>query len=288
MFLLTYRHQLMALPTSQSIIEAILAWDATNDTRSTYLAPTIDRLQATSTPGLSGPTPRPDLTPGEIAQLIDHTQLTPTAGEADYTQCFAEAREYRFASVCVPTAYVPAATKALADTKVTVCTVVGFPLGHSHPEVKANEAQWALQHGASEIDMVVHVGAVKAHNWGRVERDIRAVVEALRSEPGDPILKVILETALLTDAEKAVTCFVADRAGADFVKTSTGFSSGGATVADVALMRHIVGADLGVKASGGVGSAADVAEMVAHGATRIGASGSVGIMEGVADPKAAY
>lgn len=278
----------MALPTPHSIIEAIRAWDATNAVHSTYLTPTIDRLQSNATPGLSGPTSRPELTLEEIAQLIDHTQLRPTASAADYKQCFQEAREYRFASVCVPTAYVPTATKALADTKVAVCTVVGFPLGHSHPEVKAAEAQWALQHGASEIDMVVHIGAVKVHNWARVERDIRAVVDALRAEPGEPILKVILETALLTDAEKAVTCFIADRAGADFVKTSTGFSTGGATVEDVALMRHIVGADLGVKASGGVGSAADVAEMVAHGATRIGASGSVGIMESTANPKATY
>jgi len=278
----------MALPTPQSIVEAIRTWDVTSDVRSTYLAPTIDRLRATATPGLNGPVPPPELSPEETAQLIDHTQLKPTASEADYTQCFEEAREYGFASVCVPTAYVPAATKALADTKVAICTVVGFPLGHSHPEVKAAEAQWALQHGASEIDMVMHVGAAKAHDWTRVERDIQAVVDALHAEPGEPILKVILETALLTNAEKAVTCFVADHAGADFVKTSTGFSTGGATVEDVALMRHIVGADLGVKASGGVGSAVEVAEMVSHGATRVGASGSVGIMEGMASPEATY
>lgn len=278
----------MALSTPQSIIEAIRAWDVPNDVRSTYVAPTIERLQAKAVPGLSGPTPPPELSPEALAQLIDHTQLSPTADADAYAQCFSEAREYAFASVCVPTAYVPDATKALADTTVDVCTVVGFPLGHSHPEVKAAEAQWALQHGASEIDMVMHIGAAKAHQWGRVERDIRAVVEALQSEPGQPLMKVILETALLTDAEKAVACYVADCAGADFVKTSTGFSTGGATVEDVALMRHIVGDALGIKASGGVGSASDVADMVAHGATRIGASGSVGIMEGATNPEAAY
>lgn len=278
----------MALPTPQSIVEAIRAWDIPNDARSTYLNPTIERLQTKATPGLSGPTSPPELSLKALAQFIDHTQLDPTAGADAYAQCFAEARKYEFASVCVPTAYVPDATKALADTTVDVCTVVGFPLGHSHPEVKAAEAQWALQHGASEIDMVMHIGAAKAHQWRRVERDIRAVVKALRSEPGQPLLKVILETALLTDAEKAVACYVAACAGADFVKTSTGFSTGGATVEDVALMRHIVGDDLGVKASGGVGSASDIVDMVAHGATRIGASGSVGIMEGVTNPETAY
>lgn len=278
----------MALPTPQSIIEAIRAWDVPNDVRSTYLAPTIERLQATATPGLSGPTPPPNLAPEAIAGLIDHTQLRPEAEADDYARCFEEARKYEFASVCVPTAYVPEATKALADVSVAVCTVVGFPLGHSHAEVKAAEAQWALQHGASEIDMVMHVGAAKANEWARVERDIRTVAEAMQAEPGQPLLKVILETALLTDAQKAVACYVADQAGAGFVKTSTGFSTGGATLEDVALMRHMVGDALGVKASGGVGSAADVIDMVAHGATRIGASGSVGIMEGVTDPKATY
>jgi deoxyribose-phosphate aldolase len=278
----------MALPTPSSIIESIRTWDSTAKVQSTYLVPTIKRLQSTATPGLQGPTDAPDLAPNEIAGLIDHTQLRPTATPNDYEQCFTEAEKYKFASVCIPTAYVPDATKALAEAQVAVCTVVGFPLGHSHPEVKAAEAQWALQHGANEIDMVLHVGAVKAHDWARVERGIRTVVNALQAEPGSPILKVILETALLTDAEKAVACYVADRAGADFVKTSTGFSTGGATVEDVALMRHVVDDEIGVKASGGVGSAADVAQMVAYGATRIGASGSVGIREGVTNPEAAY
>ena len=278
----------MALPTPKSIIEAIRSWDADDTARSTYLAPTVDRLQSASTPGLHGPDEKATPALDEIAGLIDHTQLSPEATPDDYARCFDEARTHEFASVCIPTAYVPEATKALADTQVAVCTVVGFPLGHSHSNVKAAEAQWALQHGASEIDMVIQIGAVKAHDWARVERDIRTVVDALRAEPGEPILKVILETALLTDAEKAVACYIADCAGANFVKTSTGFSTGGATIEDVALMRHVVSDALGVKASGGVGSAAEVAKMVAHGATRIGASGSVEIMKGATDPKAAY
>lgn len=278
----------MALPSPQSIIETIRSWDASDDVNASYLRPTINRLKASSTPGLGGPTMLPELTASELSALIDHTQLAPTATPDDYTQCFEEARRYTFASVCIPTAYVPAATKSLADTQVAICTVIGFPLGHSHHEVKAAEAQWALQHGASEIDMVVPIGAVKAHAWKRVARHIRAVVKALRSEPGSPTLKVILETALLSNAEKAVTCYIADTEGADFVKTSTGFSTGGATVEDVALMRHMVDDETGVKASGGVGSASDVARMVAHGATRIGASGSVGIMEGFSNAETAY
>ncbi len=278
----------MALSTPQSIIEDLQSWEVTPAFQSTYIDPTIARIETPSTPGLNGPKDLPSLDPDALAGLIDHTQLRPEAKPEAYTQCFAEARKYTFASVCIPTAYVPAATKELADTSVDVCTVVGFPLGHSHPEVKAAEAQWALQHGANEIDMVVHIGAVKAHAWDRVERDIHTVVEAMRAEPGSPLLKVILETDQLTDAEKAVTCFIAEKAGADFVKTSTGFSTGGATRADVALMRQVVSDEIGVKASGGVGSAHEVAQMVAHGATRIGASGSVGIMQGSSSSATAY
>jgi deoxyribose-phosphate aldolase len=166
----------------------------------------------------------------------------------------------------------------VGDTPVAVCTVIGFPLGATLASVKVTEAQHAIRAGADEVDMVLNVGLLKSAHYDRVEQDLRAVVDAVREASPEVLVKVILETALLTDEEKVIACVLARNAGADFVKTSTGFSSGGATVEDVALMRRVVGTEMGVKASGGVRTAEDARAMVAHGATRIGASGSVAIM----------
>lgn len=250
-----------------------------------YVRAVLDRLREPHRPGTGGPGETPSLAPPEVARLIDHTQLAPDATEAAIQQLCDEARTYEFASACVHPCYVPLVKEALADTAVAVCTVIGFPHGANQSATKAFEAKQAIRDGATEVDMVLPIGRLKSGRLEAVEADIRAVVDAARDAAGSstnpPIVKVILETALLTDAEKAVACVAARRAGANFVKTSTGFASGGATAHDVALMRQIVGDALGVKASGGVGSVEDVQRMVAHGATRIGASGGVAIMEGM-------
>lgn len=219
--------------------------------------------------------------PDDLARLIDHTALKPETTEADVRQLCDDARTYGFASVCVNPCYVALAAEAVDDTPVAVCTVIGFPLGATLSSVKATEAQDAIRAGADEVDMVLNVGLLKSEQYDRVEQDIRAVVGAVREASPEVLVKVILETALLMDEEKVIACVLAQNAGADFVKTSTGFSSGGATVEDVALMRRVVGAEMGVKASGGVRTAEDARAMVAHGATRIGASGSVAIMQGL-------
>lgn len=224
-----------------------------------------------------------DLAP-PLARVIDHTALKPETTEADIRSLCHEARRYCFASVCVNPCYVPLAAVELAGTPVAVCTVIGFPLGATLTAVKATEAELAVREGATEVDMVLNVGKLKSQQYDFVETDIRAVVEAARvSRRGGrrALVKVILETALLTDEEKVIACVLAQNAGADFVKTSTGFSSGGATAADVALMRRTVGDRLGVKASGGVRTAEDARSMIAHGATRIGASASVAIVQGL-------
>jgi len=187
-----------------------------------------------------------------------------------------EAREYDFASVCVNPCWVSHAKAGLTDTDVKVCTVVGFPLGATTSAVKAYETKEAIQNGADEIDMVINVGALKSGNLALVETDIQAVVEA----SGDKLVKVIIETCLLTDKEKVLACQLAQKAGADFVKTSTGFSTGGATVEDVSLMRQVVGPDMGVKASGGTRSYEDAQAMIQAGANRIGTSSGVAIMKG--------
>lgn len=187
-----------------------------------------------------------------------------------------EATEHDFASVCVNPTWVAFAAQALKGTDVKVCTVIGFPLGANTPEVKAFEAEDAIQNGADEIDMVINIGALKSQDYELVEKDIRAVVEAAKGT----LVKVIIETCLLTDDEKVKACQIAQKAGADFVKTSTGFSIGGATVADVALMRKTVGPNMGVKASGGARSYEDALAFIKAGATRIGASSGVAIMEG--------
>lgn len=211
------------------------------------------------------------------ASLIDHTLLRPDATERDIKILCEEAAQYHFASVCVNPTWVRAAACHLQGTGVPVCTVIGFPLGATLSDVKAYEARRSIMDGAREVDMVINVGALKSNDDCLVENDIRSVVQVAH-EYG-VTCKVIIETALLTDDEKIRACEAAKKAGADFVKTSTGFSKGGATVADIALMRRVVGPELGVKASGGVKSMADARAMVEAGATRIGASVGVKIAQ---------
>ncbi|WP_425348918.1 deoxyribose-phosphate aldolase [Halalkalibacter urbisdiaboli] len=213
-----------------------------------------------------------------IASYIDHTALKPeTTKEQIITLC-KEAKEYQFASVCVNPTWVKLAAELLSDQEaVKVCTVIGFPLGASSSEVKAFETKHAIDEGATEVDMVINIGALKDQNFELVEQDIRAVVEAAK---GKALTKVIIETSLLTDNEKKHACELAVKAGADFVKTSTGFSTGGATVEDIRLMRKVVGPELGVKASGGVRDLKGAKEMIEAGATRIGASAGVSIVKG--------
>jgi len=213
----------------------------------------------------------------DIAALIDHTLLKPEATREDITKLCKEAARFGFASVCINPWYVSHASEILRGTPVKVCTVVGFPLGATLPQVKIYETEEAIKAGAQEVDMVINIGALKSGQDDLVEQDIRGVVEA--SHRGGAITKVILETVLLDIEEKVRGSLAAKRAGADFVKTSTGFSTGGATAEDVALMRAVVGEEMGVKAAGGVRSLEDLKKMVRAGATRIGASASIKILE---------
>ena len=217
------------------------------------------------------------------ASLIDHTLLKPDATETEIKHLCAEAAQYHFASVCVNPTWVRAAACNLQGSGVPVCTVIGFPLGATLPDVKAYEARRAIMEGAREVDMVINVGALKSGDDCLVEHDIRSVAEVAH-EYG-VTCKVIIETALLTDDEKVRACQAAKSAGADFVKTSTGFAKGGATVADIELMRRVVGSELGVKASGGVKNIDDARAMVKAGATRIGASVGVKIAQEAAGVK---
>jgi len=218
------------------------------------------------------------LTPEQVAKLIDHTLLKPDATAADVEKLCAEARQHGFFSVCVNPVFVPQVKKLLQGSTVKVCCVVGFPLGAQDPQIKLLEARKAIREGAQEVDMVVNVGALKGKDDALVLRDIRGVVEACKD--GRALSKVILETSLLTDEEKVRACELSMKAGADYVKTSTGFSSGGATAEDIALMaRTVAPKKLGVKASGGVRTYADLLKMVKAGATRVGASASVKILE---------
>ena len=211
------------------------------------------------------------------AGFIDHTLLKPDASEQDITRLCQEAAQYGFASVCVNPTWVRAAACHLRGSSALVCTVVGFPLGATLADVKAYETRRVIMDGAQEVDMVINIGALKSGDDCAVENDIRAVVEAAHEY--NVLVKVIIETALLTDEEKVRACLAAKRAGADFVKTSTGFAKAGATVADIELMRRTVGAGLGVKAAGGVKGIADARAMLAAGATRIGASVGVKIAQ---------
>lgn len=209
-----------------------------------------------------------------IASMIDHTLLKPEATPAQVEKLCAEAAEYHFASVCVNPVYIPLAARLLKDTGVKACCVVGFPLGAIAPEQKAAEAASCAAMGAEELDMVIHIGAAKAGDWALVQRDIEGVVKAAAGRT----VKVIIETCLLTDEEKVKACEAAKAAGAHFVKTSTGFSTGGATTHDIALMRKTVGPEMGVKASGGIRDYATAMAMIEAGANRIGASAGIEIV----------
>lgn len=213
-----------------------------------------------------------------FAKYIDHTLLKADATEAAIVELCGEAKSYDFASVCVNPTWVKEAAKQLEGTDVKVCTVIGFPLGASTSETKAFETKNAIENGATEIDMVINVGALRGGRNDIVQKDIQAVVEAAAD---DALVKVIIETSLLSNEEKRTVCELAVLAGADFVKTSTGFSTGGATVEDVKLMRAVVGPKIGVKASGGVRNLEDMQKMIEAGATRIGASSGVQIMQGL-------
>ena len=216
--------------------------------------------------------------PVDLAKYIDHTALKPETTADDIDQLCEEAARYHFASVCVNPAWVRRSAANLRGTSVKVCTVIGFPLGANTAEIKAMEARRAIRDGAREVDMVVNIGALKSGDRATVLTDIEKVVDS--AHEAGAIVKVILETSLLTDEEKVIASSLAKRAKADFVKTSTGFGGGGATVYDVALMRETVGPDMGVKASGGVRTKSDVEDMIAAGATRIGASAGVQIVSG--------
>jgi deoxyribose-phosphate aldolase len=215
--------------------------------------------------------------PGDVSSMIDHTLLKPDATRTDIEKLCREAAEFQFATVCVNPAWVALAAARLRGTGVGVCSVVGFPLGATTADVKQYETRRAIYDGASEIDMVINIGALKSGDLRTVERDIEAVVEPCRQ--CGVLSKVIIEAALLTDEEKITASTLTKAAGADFVKTSTGFGPGGATVADVALMRRVVGAEMGVKAAGGVRDLEGLKAMVAAGATRVGASAGVKIVQ---------
>ena len=213
----------------------------------------------------------------KLNQIIDHTILKADATEADVTRIIEEAKEYNFFSVCLNPCWVSLAKEKLDDSSVAICTVIGFPLGANTTEVKGYEAADAIANGANEVDMVINVGALKSKQYKKVLNDIEAVVKVAS---GKALVKVIIETALLTDEEKVKACELAKEAGADFVKTSTGFSTGGAIVEDIQLMRQTVGPDMGVKASGGIHNKGEAQALIEAGATRIGTSAGVAIMAG--------
>jgi len=213
----------------------------------------------------------------ELNKTIDHTLLKPEATEAQIKMLCKEAAEYDFMSVCINPTWVKKAAELLSGTDVKVCTVIGFPLGANTSEVKAFEAENAIQNGATEVDMVINIGALKGGNDALVQSDIESVVNVSK---GRALSKVIIETALLTNEEKIRVCELAKKAGADFVKTSTGFSTGGATLEDIKLMRATVGPDMGVKASGGVRTTEDAKQFIEAGATRLGSSNGLAIVKG--------
>ena len=228
-----------------------------------------------SEPVFSGPAA---LSPADIAGFIDHTLLKPTASEADILRLCSEAIEHGFKSVCVNPRWVKTTTKALRGSGVLTCSVAAFPFGATPTDVKVYEARGATLDGAEEVDVVIDIAAARANDRGALVDDLQAVAEAVHASSS--ILKVIIETALLTDEQKVLACEAAVEAGADFVKTSTGFNGGGATVEDIALMRRTVGPHVGVKASGGVRTLDDARAMIAAGANRIGASSGVAIVTG--------
>lgn len=220
-----------------------------------------------------------EISKNEVAKMIDHTVLKPVAQQEDVIKLCQEAREYNFASVCINPCYVPLAVEQLKGSFVKVCTVIGFPLGSNTTAVKAFEAADAVKNGATELDMVINIGALKQGQQDVVLKDIQAVVEAAKKVNPEAITKVIIETCYLTTEEKVLACQLAQQAGAHFVKTSTGFGTGGATVEDIALMRETVGTEMGVKASGGIKNAQHALAMITAGANRIGASAGIAIIK---------
>jgi len=218
------------------------------------------------------------ITKEQLAKLIDHTLLKPDITKGAVIQLCEEAKKYGFWAVCVNPTYISLATDVLRGTDVKVCSVIGFPLGANTPEVKALEAERAVNDGASEIDMVINIGALKSHDYILVKRDILKVVERARARQKDTIVKVIIETGLLTEDEKVLACKLVKDAGADFVKTSTGFNASGATVHDVELLKNIIGPNLGVKASGGIRTYHEAIKLIEAGADRIGTSSGVEII----------
>jgi deoxyribose-phosphate aldolase len=223
---------------------------------------------------------------GDIARIIDHTLLKPEATPVDIEKLCYEAIQFRFASVCVNPCYVKLVSDILKGRDVKICSVIGFPLGANKTETKAFETEKAIEDGADEVDMVMNIGMLKAGNYEYVERDIQSVVNI--AHKNRVLVKVIIETALLSDEEKVKACLIARRANADFVKTSTGFSKGGATAGDVALMRRVVGTAMGVKASGGIRTYEEALKMIQSGADRIGASASVKIVSGESEKSNSY
>jgi deoxyribose-phosphate aldolase len=249
----------------------------------------VHRMQAAVAAGASrlGLPPIDSLSAPDMAQFIDHTLLKPEATRNEIRKLCAEAKEHSFASVCVNPVWVRECANYLCGTGVEVCTVIGFPLGATTSDVKVYEARRAIFDGATEIDMVMQIGALKSRDYDLVEDDIRLVAEAVHAE--DALLKVIIEIALLTDEEKVKASLLTKSAGADYVKTSTGFSKSGATVRDVALMRRVVGPEMGVKAAGGVRDFEGAQQMLSAGATRIGASVGVKIVQNLqAAPATSY
>lgn len=212
----------------------------------------------------------------DLAKYIDHTILAPNATEEQVEKIISEALEYGFASVCINPYWVKKVAQGLADSDVEVCTVIGFPLGSNKTSIKVSEAKEAIFDGADELDMVLNIGELKAKHYDAVKADIKAVVDACHAE--NKLVKVIIEACLLTDEEKIKACELSKEAGADYVKTSTGFSTGGATVADIELMRKTVGLDIGVKASGGIHSKEEALALIEAGASRLGASAGVKIV----------
>ena len=238
----------------------------------------MNKAEDSSKDGKSEKNPSPGtITAQELAGYIDHTLLKPGATKEQFTQLCEEAVQYKFKSVCVNSSWVPFVTKKLRGSSIKVCSVIGFPLGEMATRSKAFEARNAIANGAHEVDMVMNIGALKSGNLKLVEEDIRAIKRACRSTT---LLKVIIETSLLTETEKILACEISKKAGADFVKTSTGFTGSGATVEDIALMRRVVGPKMGVKASGGIRDYKTAVAMIRAGATRIGAGGSVAIITG--------
>lgn len=249
-----------------------------NCTDGSCVAHCADKVGRVVQAGASRVTSRLGVLPQDanVARTIDHTLLKADATQDQIAQLCYEARTHHFASVCVNPTHVRLCAQLLKGSDVKVCTVIGFPLGATAAPVKAYETQQAIRDGATEIDMVINIGALKSRDYRAVHEDIAAVVSTAHA--ANALVKVIIETALLSDEEKVMACQLSKAAGADFVKTSTGFGPGGATVEDVALMRRVVGPDIGVKASGGVRNYADTQAMIAAGATRIGASAGVAIL----------